>query len=137
MFTDVVIPVFFYLDENSKVSDKTNNTTATYSIYKTWTDDNKLTILPTFTNNESVSNSLLSYSERSAVINSLKNYLLNYSYMGINIEFDTIDDINSFYRFILELVPRFEEAKLKVAVTLNNNLDKSRLENVVDYVIEK
>ena len=57
--------------------------------------------------------------------------------MGINIEFDTIDDINSFYRFILELVPRFEEAKLKVAVTLNNNLDKSRLENVVDYVIEK
>ena len=92
--------------------------------------------MPTFTNNESVSNNLLSYAERSAVINSLKNYLVKYNYMGVNIEFDTIDDVNSFYRFVLELAPRFKEADLKVAVTLNNNLEKSRLENVVDYIIE-
>ena len=55
----------------------------------------------------------------------------------INIEFNTIDDINSFYRFVVELVPRFKEADLIVAVTLNNNLEKSRLENIVDYIIEK
>ena len=133
---NVVVPTFFYLEKNSKVLDKTTSTTATYSIYKTWTETNKLEIMPTFTNNESVSNNLLSYAERSAVINSLKNYLVKYNYMGINIEFDTIDDVNSFYRFVLELAPRFKEADLKVAVTLNNNLEKSRLENVVDYVIE-
>ena len=40
-----------------------------------------------------------------------------------------MDDVNSFYRFILELVPRFKEVDLKVAVTLNDNLDKSRLYN--------
>ena len=133
---NVVVPTFFYLEKNSKVLDKTTSNTATYSIYKDWTEVNKLEIMPTFTNNESVSDNLLSYSERSIVINSLKNYLINYNYMGINIEFNTIDDVNSFYRFVLELVPRFKEAGLKVAVTLNNNLDKSRLENVVDYVLE-
>ena len=133
---NVVVPTFFYLEKNSKVLDKTTSTTATYSIYKNWTEINKLEIMPTFTNNESVSNNLLSYAERSAVINSLKNYLIKYNYMGINIKFNTIDDVNSFYRFILELAPRFKEAGLKVAVTLNNNLEKSRLENVVDYIIE-
>ena len=67
----------------------------------------------------------------------MKKYLIQYNYIGVNIEFNSIDDINSFYRFVLELMPRFREAGLKVAVTLNNNLDKSRLENVVDYIIEK
>ena len=133
---NVVVPTFFYLEKNSKVLDKTTSTTATYSIYKSWVETNKLQILPTFTNNESVSNNLLSYSERSTVINSLKNYLIKYNYIGVNIEFNSIDDINSFYRFVLELAPRFKEAGLKVAVTLNNNLEKSRLENVVDYILE-
>ena len=133
---NVVVPTFFYLEKNSKVLDKTTSTTATYSIYKNWTEKNKLVLMPTFTNNENVSDNLLSYAERSAVINSLKSYLIKYNYMGVNIEFNTIDDVNSFYRFVLELAPRFTEAGLKVAVTLNNNLEKSRLENIVDYVLE-
>ncbi len=133
---NVVVPTFFYLDKNSKVLDKTTSTTATYSIYKTWTDQNKLEILPKFTNNVAVSDNLLSYSQRSGVINSLRKYLVQHNYIGINIEFSSIDDVNSFYRFILELVPRFKEVDLKVAVTLNDNLDKSRLENVVDYILE-
>lgn len=134
---NVVVPTFFYLEKNSKVLDKTTSTTATYAIYKSWTEINQLEILPTFTNNESVSNNLLSYSERSFVINALKDYLIKYNYIGINIEFDAIDDINSFYRFILELAPRFKDAGLKVAVTLNNNLEKDRLEGIVDYILEE
>lgn len=134
---NVVIPTFFFLEKDNQVLDKTMNNTATYSVYKTWTDNNKLTILPTFSNNESVSKSLLSYSQRSAVINSLKNQLLNYNYIGINIDFSTVDDFNSFYRFIIELVPRFRKSKLKVAVTLNDNIDRSRIEKIVDYIIEK
>ncbi len=74
------------------------NTTATYSVYKTWTKNN---------------------------------------YIGINIKFNSIDDINSFNRFILELVPRFKTAGLKVAVTLANNVDKSKIENIVDYIVEE
>lgn len=134
---NVVIPTFFYLDKNSKVLDKSNSSTATYSIYEEWTRKNNLQILPVFTNNESVSDNLLSYSERSKVINSLIALLIDHNYIGINIEFATIDDLNSFNRFILELAPRFKEANLKVAVTLNNNLEKDKLKNVVDYIIEK
>ena len=134
---NVVVPTFFYLEKNSKVLDKTTSTTATYSVYKNWVDSNNLQILPTFSNNESVSNNLLSYSQRSSVINDLRTKVLKYNYAGINIEFNSINDVNSFYRFILELVPRFKEEGLLVAVTLNNNLDKSRLEGVVDYILEK
>lgn len=134
---NVVVPTFFYLEKNSKVLDKTTSTTATYSVYKNWVDSNNLQILPTFSNNESVSNNLLSYSQRSSVINDLRTKVLKYNYAGINIEFNSINDVNSFYRFILELVPRFKEEGLLVAVTLNNNLDKSRLEGVVDYLLEK
>lgn len=134
---NVVVPTFFYLDKKSSVLDKTTSTTATYSVYKSWSENNKLQILPTFTNNENVSENLLSYSQRSEAINALKAYLLKYNYIGVNIEFNTIDDINSFYRFVLELVPRFKEENLIVAITLNNNLDKSRLENIVDYIIEE
>lgn len=134
---NVVVPVFFYIDKNSKVLDRTTNTTATYSVYKNWADSNGLQIMPTLTNNENVSSTLLSYSQRSQVINSLKEMMIKYNYIGINIELATIDDINSFYRFILELTPRFKAAGIKVAVTLNNsNLEKSRIKDVVDYVIE-
>lgn len=134
---NVVLPAFFYLEDDSKVLDKTTSTTATYSIYKNWTDTNKLQILPTFTNNATVSANLLSYSQRSKVINELKEDLIKYGYIGVNIELETINDVNSFYRFILELAPRFKESGLIVAVTLNENIEKSRIENIVDYVIEK
>ena len=133
---NVVLPSFFYLENDSKVLDKTTSTTATYAIYKNWVDTNKLQILPIFTNNATVSANLLSYSQRSKVINELKNDLIKYGYIGINIEFESINDLNSFYRFILELTPRFKESGLIVAVTLNNNLEKSRIQNVVDYIIE-
>lgn len=134
---NVVIPTFFYIDKNSKVLDRTMNTTATYSVYKTWTDNNNLQILPSLENNSTVSTNLLSYSQRTGVINSLKNLLLKNNYIGINIKFNSIDDINSFNRFILELVPRFKTSGLKIAVTLPNNVDKSKIENIVDYIVEE
>lgn len=134
---NVVVPTFFHIDKNNKVLDRTTSTTATYAVYKNWTDSNGLQIMPTLTNNESVSSTLLSYSQRTQVINSLKEMMLNYNYIGINIEFDSIDDINSFYRFLLELYPRFKSVGIKVAVTLNNsNLEKNRIKNVTDYIIE-
>jgi hypothetical protein len=134
---NVVIPTFFYVDKNSKVLDKTTSTTATYAVYKNWTDTNKLEILPILTNNENVSNSLLSYSQRSQVATSLVSLLKEHNYIGINIKFDTIDDINSFYRFIIELTPRLKAAGLKTVVTMEKNIDKKRIENIVDYIIEE
>jgi len=124
---NVVSPTFFYIDTDSKVLDKTTSTTATYSVYKNWTDSNGLQIMPALENDENISKILLSYSQRSQVIGELRDMLLKYNYIGINIKFSTIDDINSFYRFILELYPRFKAVGIKVAVTLNSNLDRKRI----------
>lgn len=136
-YINCVIPTFFYVEKDSKVLDKTTSTTATYAVYKAWADNNKLTILPTFSNDEEVSNCLLSYSQRSQVINELISYLKQYQYFGININFNSINDINSFYRFIIELSPRLKSQNLKLAVTLNKNIDKKRIEKIVDYIIEE
>lgn len=136
-FINCVVPTFFYLEKESKVLDKTTSTTATYAVYKNWVDTNKLTILPTFSNDAEVSNSLLSYSQRSQVTNELIGYLKEHQYFGINVNFSSIDDINSFYRFLIELSPRLKDENLKLAVTLNKNIDKRKIEKLVDYIIEE
>lgn len=133
---NVVIPTFFYLDKNLKILDKTTSGTAVYANYTKWVEENKLNILPTVSNNVAVSSSLLTYSQRNQVINSLYEQIIKYQYKGININFETIDDLNSLYRFIIELTPKFKESGLIVSVTLNKNLDKNKLEKIVDYVIE-
>lgn len=134
---NVVIPTFFYIEKNSEVLDKSSVGTATYAVYKNWVDANKLQILPVLTNDVPVSTSLLSYSERSTIINSVKELVKKNNYIGINIDFEKIDDPNSFYRFVLELVPRFKADNLKVFVTLNNTIDRKKIENIVDYIIEE
>lgn len=136
-YKNCVIPTFFYIEKDSKVLDKTTSTTATYAVYKEWVDKNNLTILPTLSNDDEVSNLLLSYSQRSQVINDLIKYLKQYQYFGINVNFSSIDDINSFYRFIIELGPRLKDEGIKLAVTLNKNIDKNKIEKIVDYIIEE
>lgn len=136
-YINCVVPTFFYVEKDSKVLDKTTSATATYAVYKNWVDANKLTILPSLSNNEEVSNCLLSYSQRSEVISELIKYLKEHEYFGINVNFNSIDDINSFYRFIIELCPRLKNEELKVAVTINKNIDKKKIEKIVDYIIEE
>lgn len=136
-FVNCVIPTFFYVEKDSKVLDKTSSTTATYAVYKNWADTNKLTILPTLSNDAEVSNCLLTYSQRSQVINELITYLKEHQYFGINVNFSSIDDINSFYRFIIEFSPRIKKENLKLVVTSNKNIDKGKIEKIVDYIIEE
>ena len=63
--------------------------------------------------------------------------LKKYNYIGIMIDFDGIDDVNSFYRFIFELSARFKKSNLITAIKLNENIDRSKIEDCVDYIIEK
>ena len=51
------------------------------------------------------------------------------------INFEKIDDINSFNRFIIELAPKFKEAGLKIIIKSNGTLDNKKLENIVDSII--
>lgn len=134
---NVVTPTFFYMDKNSKVIDRTTSSSAKYSVYMSWVESNGLKVMPKISNNESVSTSLLSYSQRTDVSRNLVDLLNNYGFNMVNIEFESIDDINSFYRFIIEVTPRLKKANIKVAVTINSNIQKSRIDKIVDYCIEK
>lgn len=134
---NVVIPTFFYLGKNNKVLDKTTSKTATYANYTNWLNENELSILPTLENSESVSKSLLTYSQRNQVINDLYAYIMKYQYKGINVQFKNIDDINSFYRFIIEMTPRFKAEGLIVSVTLNSSIDKEKISKITEYIIEE
>ena len=136
---NVVIPTFFYVDSDSKVLNKTGSQTAAYSVYKSWMEENKLIFMPTVDSNVLVSESMLSYTQRSQIINSLVSLVKENEYMGINIGFNAIDDVNSFNRFIIELMPKCKNADIKVCVSIgdNVNLDKKKLEKIVDYVVEE
>lgn len=133
--TNVVVPHFFYMDNNT-ILDKTNNTTEEYTKYMNWVKENDIEVWATISNNIEVSNSLRTYSERNKIINSLYYILVEYQFSGVNINFEKIDDVNSFNRFIIELTPRLKELGLKVAVTYNKNVDKDKLEDIVDIIIE-
>lgn len=135
---NVVLPTFFVIEDDDKILNKTNINTATYSIYQKWAETNSLEILPTLTNDISISDSLITYDQRTKVINYVKDKIVEYGFFGLNIDFKTIDDYNSFYRFIIELVPRFRDANLKVVVTINsNNIERDKIENIVDCMIEE
>lgn len=134
---NAVMPDFFFLDDNQKVLDKTNSTSDTFNNYINWTETNEISVIPVLQNNSSVSKNLLTYSQRNNVINQLYEKIVTKGLKGININFETIDDINSFYRFIIELSPKFKESGLKVCVTMNKNINKEKIENVVDYIIEE
>jgi len=136
---NVVDPVFFEIDKDSNLLDKSQINTAAYAVYSSWAENNGLKIMPSCANLDSVSNNLLNYSQRVNVINRLTKLTKEYGFVGINIDFDQVDDVNSFYRFLIELQPRFKEEGLYVSVTVKNNknIQRNKIQNIVDYVVEE
>lgn len=81
----------------------------------------------------SVANTFTTYTQRNQMIKQLYNQVIENQYTGICIDFDKIDDINSFYRFLIELTPKFKESGLKVMVKINQYIDKKKVKDIVDY----
>lgn len=134
--TNVVVPEFFYIDTNGTILDKTGSTTEEYTKYMNWVKENNIEVWATLANNVDVSESLRTYAERNKIINALYYILVEYQFAGVNINFSKIDDVNSFNRFVIELTPRLKELGLKVSVTYNKNINKEKLKNIVDIIIE-
>ena len=77
-----------------------------------------------------------SYENRSFIINTLYNELIDNKLNMICIDFTEIDDTEGVYRFVTEMVPRFKCAGMKVLVKYNSSFNKDRLNNIVDYVLD-
>ena len=136
----VVVPTLFRIVENSsgqvdveKVMSFENDTLINY---RNWAEGNGITLCPEVTLDCKMSKVCSNYETRSLVINTLYNELVNNRLTMVCIDFTEIDDIEGLYRFITELVPRFKCAGMKVIVKYNSFLNKDRLNNIVDYVID-
>ena len=106
-----------------------------YKKYIEWSQKNDVDIIATLKNNTSVSTSFITYGARNKIIVDLYNNIVNKKYQGVCIDFTDIDDINSFYRFLIELTPKFKESGLKVIVKSNSLIENEKIKNVVDSII--
>ena len=77
------------------------------------------------------------------VIDKILKMVIEYKLDGININFENVskNDEEAFSRFIIELAPRLKEYGKAMVVSLKgknveeNNFDMSKIEKIIDYVI--
>ena len=134
---NVVNPVIIYLDSDSKIATKAIVDTKDFTDYTSWADDNGIYVVPTLRNSGNVSDNLLTYAQRNKFINDLYSFVIKNKLRGVYIDFEHIDDINSFNRFLIELTPKFRESGLYVILEDNNITDEKKLETIVDYVVKE
>ena len=134
---NIVNPDVLNLDSNSEIATNAVVNSDSFTEYISWANENNIYVMPTLKNSVSVSSSLLAYSDRNKFINELYVLLVKNGAKGVYIDFEEIDDLNSFYRFLIELTPKFKESGMYVIVENNKLLDKTKLESIVDYVVEE
>lgn len=135
---NIISPTYFALDKEQKIIDKTNSKTDSFNKFTSWTNENNVQVWPIVTNLANVSENLLTYTQRNTVINNIYQYLMQYQFQGAFIKFEKIDDWNSFNRFLIELKPKLKESGLKLGIIYNSeNIEKSKIENIADLLIEQ
>lgn len=132
---NVVVLDALEINKDNTINSLIDVGTETYQNYYNWISQNNISIIGNFKNNTKVSTNFTTYEQRNAIIKELYNKVMQNQYKGICIDFEDIDDVNSFYRFLIELTPKFKESGLKVIVKMNSQLDKKRVENIVDFII--
>lgn len=85
----------------------------------------------------STSTAFATYSQRNEVINNIYAEIMQSRKYAVCIDFQTIDDINCFYRFVIELTPKLRESGMKVAMKLNQQIEEEKVKNVVDLCIRE
>ena len=137
--TRIVIPNLFNISEKSDeivVNDVIDLSGNKYTAYKEWAQSSEISICGTVTLNASMNKVCSNYVTRTFVINSLYNNIIKNQVSMICIDFDSIDDTEGFYRLVIEMIPRFKEAGIKVLVKYKSGMNKERLNSIVDYIID-
>ena len=130
---NVVIMDAFETAKDKSIVNKIDIQSEDYQNYLKWADENDITIIGNYKNGLTVSTNLATYGQRNELIKELYLQVMTNQYKGICLEFDEIDDINSFYRFLIEITPKFKESGLKVLVKLNDKMDKKKVKKLVDF----
>lgn len=133
---NVVVPNIFSIAENKNIELKVTPTSEKYKNYISLLDKNNIDLWATITNDIEVSKILLTFSERKEVIKKIYTKLIENNYKVLNIDFEKINDINSFYRFLIELTPLLREAGIKTVVTYNEVMNEEKVLKIVDYLVK-
>ncbi len=134
---NAVCPKILSISENKEVRLKVTPSSEKYKKYITWLEENNINLWATITNDIEVSEMMLTYDERKQVINNIYTKLIENNYKVLNINFEKINDINSFYRFLIELTPLLKEAGIKTVVTYNEVMNEEKILKIVDYLVKE
>ena len=134
---NVVVLDLFEVREDKKINLKKSLKNDTFSNYMTWLENNNIDAWATVTNEMDVSSNMMTYADRKDIINNIYLMLVENNFKVLNIDFEKINDVNSFYRFLIEITPRLKESGIKTVVTLNSSLDGDKVSKIVDYVVKE
>ena len=134
---NVVIPEIFSINDDKEIEVKVSINSEAYKKYIEWLDNNNINLWATITNSADISNIMLTYNGRKELINDIHKKLIENNYKVLNIDFEKINDINSFYRFIIEITPRLKESGIKTVVTCNDTINQEKISNIVDYLVKE
>ena len=149
---NVVSPSFFYIDANGKLQEHVG---ASGMAYIEWAHSNGYKVWPMVSSSEMltgeegrkvVSSILNSYTKRQELIEDIVEKCVEYGLDGINMDFENMyqNDKDKYSRFIIELVPRMQEAGVVTSVDVtapdgdpNWSLcfDRNVIGDVADYLV--
>ncbi len=133
---NVVILEDFILNKEAQIEGTMDTQSETYQNFSQSMSASNIGILAKLKSEATISATFATYTQRNQIINNLYNQVISKQYQGICVDFEQIDDVNSFYRFLIELTPKFKESGLKVVVKLNGQIKKERIKDIVNLVIK-
>lgn len=133
--TLIVIPKLFEVNEKFELKQIISLDTEKFKAYKEWANNNNVSVCATVNFNGSMNELCSSYITRTCLINNIYTELVKNQISIVNIDFNSIDDMEGFYRFIIEMTPRYKESGIKVIVTYKDGMNRERLSNIVDSVL--
>ncbi len=133
---NVVILEDFILNKETQIEGTMDTQSETYQNFSQSMNASNIGILAKLKSEATISATFATYTQRNQIINNLYNQVISKQYQGICVDFEQIDDVNSFYRFLIELTPKFKESGLKVVVKLNGQIKKERIKDIVNLVIK-
>ena len=122
--------------KNSNIEEKIDLKSNKFTDYINWANENDILVLAKITCEDEIIDDFLSYEKRKSIIEQIYTKLISNGIKGVDVEFEKINDVNSYYRFIIELAPKLRESGIKTIVKYNSLLKKEKLNTIVDYIIE-
>ena len=132
---NIIILDAFEVEKDCSISYDENIQSENYKNSLNNLKENEIGIIGKLKNKAVISANFSTYSQRNAIIKSIYEEVIKNEYNGIFIEVEDIDDVNSFYRFIIELVPKFKESGLKIGIKITDQIDKEKVKDIVDFSI--